>query len=215
VKRALAGLCLVLSLCDRSPAGLIASRNLDGKGGVASTILPIMSLGFGDGASNLDVEALSTANPAGLYTIDGANPAFAQVSVFLTNGSIDWVNLCFTSGGNMVGLGVGNEALTFYGDGSGALGIDFAGRQIDAITFQVGAYYTRFNPAHNFVEVAIYSTLRIYGSGSPLVLIDDPARPVPTLDEALPAPPVPEPSTLALGGLGALGLALARRRLVA
>lgn len=215
MKRALAALGLVLLLCDRSPAALIASRNLDGKGGLASTVLPIMTLGFGPSSSNLDVEAISTANPSGLYTIDGSSPAFAQVVAYLTNGSNDWVNLCFTSGGNMVGLGIGTEAATFYGDGTGALGIDFGGRTIDQVTFQVGAYYTRFDTGGSFIEVAIYSTLRIYGSGSPLPALDDPSRAIPTRDEAIPARPAPEPSTLALGCLGALVVALARRRLVA
>jgi hypothetical protein len=124
-------------------------------------------------------QTLTTAD-AGKTFVVTSGEEFSQAVAFLTNGVNDQI-VYFLDGG---GTGWW-EAGYFYGDASGANGIDLAGAQIESISLRIDSVF--FSPARDFEQVTGAVTI----SG---------------------IPPVPEPGTAALMSLGLAGGVLALRR---
>lgn len=201
-------------------AGPIFSRNLDGRGGLAinpDDVSLRFSLFRGTDQSvgqELPLFQIQFTGQSLILSLDSSSgQSFVEAVTLLTNGINDSNNL-FVSlldndvGSGSLGFGVGSDALTFYGDATGASGIDLSGRTIDRITLEIQGLFLN-SPGNNpngdgfWTDVALFSKLSIYGSGESLRLWDDPNRLV--VDPLSTTTVVPEPSSLVLLVLGGLG----------
>jgi len=156
-------------------ASVIGSFEINGSFGARAIFNQIhISVDFGGdyvemtpGGVAIDL-VLSKDNVGQTYTVLSGNE-FEEAVVYLTNGINDPVSFEYMSSGGDGGGGGGlgaNEAYFFFGDITGANGIDFSGYDINSISLAVNSL--SFNSSFDWTDVIFNATATIEGSPVPL-----------------------------------------------
>jgi hypothetical protein len=131
---------------------------------------------------------------------DDDNPEFDEVIAILTNGVND--HLTFETHGypsGCIGGDGGNEAYSFFGDSSGANGIDFENYTITSISLRMDALTLDFPDDRTWTDFSTTYTITV--EGEPAV-VDSDDDGIPDETDNCPATPNPDQSDIDVDGTG-------------